>query len=98
TGGSYTLTATFTPADPVHFAPATAEVSLNVLPSSSLTLDWATPAPIAYGTLLSGAELDAAASIPGTFAYTPDAGAVLDAGTQTLSTTFSPEDSVNYTQ
>jgi len=51
--------------------------------------------------LWNGAErtqLNATASVPGTFVYTPSAGAVLNAGTgQTLSVTFTPTDTANYT-
>ena len=35
--------------------------------------------------------------MPGTFAYTPAAGTVLDAGSQTLSVTFTPTDTTDYT-
>ena len=34
---------------------------------------------------------------PGTFAYTPAAGTVLTAGTQTLTVTFTPTDTTDYT-
>ena len=43
-------------------------------------ITWATPAPIAYGTALSAAQLNATASVPGKFVYTPAAGEVLPAG------------------
>ena len=49
------------------------------------TITWATPAAITSGTALSATQLDATASVPGTFTYTPAAGTVLGAGTQTLS-------------
>src|SRR4029079_14310538 len=44
------------------------------------------------GTALSSTQLNAtvAPAVPGTFVYTPAEGAVLDAGTQTLSVTFTP--------
>ena len=60
-------------------------------------ITWANPAAITYGTPLSGTQLNATASVPGTFAYTPAAGAVLNAGTQTLNVTFTPTDTTNYT-
>src|SRR5205814_450451 len=44
----------------------------------------------------SGTQLNATASVPGTFVYTPAAGAVPNAGAQTLSVTFTPTDAVNY--
>ena len=61
------------------------------------TLTWPQPAAITYGTALSSTQLDATADVPGTFAYTPPAGTVLDAGAQTLSVTFTPNDSTKYT-
>src|SRR5205823_2686496 len=49
------------------------------------------------GTALSATQLNATASAAGTFAYTPAAGVVLNAGTaQTLSVTFTPTDAANY--
>ena len=44
------------------------------------TITWATPADITYGTALSATQLNATASVPGTFVYTPVAGTVLNAG------------------
>ena len=62
------------------------------------TLTWANPANILYGTALSGVQLNATSSVPGTFVYTPLAGTVLNAGNgQTLSVTFTPTDGTNYT-
>ena len=61
------------------------------------TLTWSAPASITYGTALSGTQLDATASVSGTFSYSPASGAVLSAGTQTLRVTFTPADSTDYT-
>jgi sugar lactone lactonase YvrE len=61
------------------------------------TVTWATPAAITFGTPLSGTQLNATASVPGALVYTPAAGAVLSAATQTLSVTFTPTDAVDYT-
>lgn len=57
---------------------------------------WATPAPIAYGTPLSGAQLNATASVQGTFVYSPTPGTVLGAGPHILSATFTPNDPGDY--
>ena len=65
--------------------------------SSTPTITWPAPASIVYGTPLSAAQLDATASVPGTFAYSPAAGTVLKAGNDTLSVTFTPTDSTDYT-
>jgi hypothetical protein len=59
-------------------------------------ITWADPASIVAGTALSATQLNATASVPGTFTYTPAAGTVLAAGTQTLSVVFTPTDSTAY--
>jgi hypothetical protein len=61
------------------------------------TLTWATPAAITYGTPLSHTQLDATASVAGTFTYSPPSGTVLQPGTQTLTATFTPADTTDYT-
>ena len=61
------------------------------------TIMWATPAPIVYGTPLSGTQLDASSALPGSFVYSPAAGTVLAVGQHTLSVTFTPKDTTDYT-
>jgi hypothetical protein len=56
-----------------------------------------TAAQITFGAALSGTQFDATASVPGTFAYAPPAGTVLQPGTQTLTATFTPTDTTDYT-
>ena len=60
------------------------------------TITWNNPADIISGTLLSSTQLNAVASVPGTFVYTPLSGTTMNAGTQTLSVVFTPTDTVNY--
>ncbi|MHB1558384.1 MAG: MBG domain-containing protein, partial [Isosphaeraceae bacterium] len=69
--------------------------TLTVGPAAP-TVTWPVPAAITYGTPLGSAQLDATASVAGTFAYSPSAGTVLDAGSQTLSVTFSPTDTADF--
>ena len=57
---------------------------------------WNNPAPIVYGTPLSGSQLNATANVPGTFVYTPASGTVLNVGLHTLSVVFTPADLVDY--
>ncbi len=75
--------------------------TINVLTASAQkitpTITWSNPVDIIYGTPLSNAQLDASASVPGTFVYTPPPGTILNPGTQTLNTTFTPNDSTIYT-
>ena len=62
------------------------------------TITWSNPADIIYGTALGSTQLDATASVPGTFAYTPASGTVLPLGNgQTLSVVFTPTDTIDYT-
>ncbi len=75
---------------------ATTTVQL-VVTKATPTITWATPAAITFGTMLSAAQLNATANVPGTFVYTPSAGTLLSAGDQTLSTTFTPTDAADYT-
>ena len=96
TAGTQTLLVSFTPSDATDYSSASAAVPLLVNKAMPI-ITWPTPAPIAYGTALSAAQLNATASVPGTFTYAPPAGTVLPAGTQTLSVTFAPADSIDYT-
>src|SRR5207248_2393488 len=96
-GAGQSLSVTFTPTDAANYTTATASVSISVAKATP-TITWAAPGGITYGTALSATQLNATASVPGTFAYSPAAGAVLNAGAgQSLSVTFTPTDSANYT-
>ena len=95
TAGPHTLSVTFNPTDAVDYATTTASVPLMVSQAASV-LSWANPAPVNLGTPLSSTQLNATASVPGTFIYTPPAGAVLPAGNQVLSVAFMPTDVLDY--
>lgn len=60
------------------------------------TINWSNPAAIFAGTALSGTELKAIFSVPGTCVYTPALGTVLPEGSHILSVTCTPTDGVNY--
>ena len=87
--GTQKISVTFVPADKIHYATATAQVTLTVNPATPV-IQWATPRAITYGTALSNLQLNASASIAGKFTYNPAAGKVLGAGQQRLSVTFVP--------
>ena len=76
-------------------AVATADYTIKILIVPTIT--WPTPAPIVSGTALSAVQLDATASVPGTFVYTPAAGVVPAVGSDTLSVQFTPDDLADYT-
>ena len=61
------------------------------------TITWNTPAAITYGTALSVTQLNASSTVAGTFSYSPVSGGVLTAGSHTLSVTFTPTDTTDYT-
>jgi len=96
TAGSQTLSVTFTPTDTADYTSAIGSVTL-VVNKATPTITWATPSPIVYGTALSSTQLDASSGgVAGTLAYSQTAGAVLTAGSQTLSVTFTPTDTADY--
>src|SRR5207302_6628667 len=95
TAGSYPITPAATGVNLVNY---TVVVNPGILTVTQATpiVTWNNPAAIAYGTALSITQLNAAASVLGGFAYTPAAGVLLSAGTQTLSVTFTPTDTTDY--
>ncbi len=107
---AYSTTATTsTPAGPVAITPGLVDPgdrqsnydvvlnigTLTVTPAIPV-LSWTNPAPILYGTALGSNQLNAMASVPGGFAYTPTNGTVVPAGTNTLSVFFTPTDANDY--
>ena len=99
--GSHKLSVTFTPTDKTDYSIATATVTLVVNQPPQPTITWPAPAAISYGTALSATQLDATATynstaVAGKFVYTPALGAVLNAGSKTLSVTFTPTNSAAY--
>ena len=95
-GSAQSLSVTFTPTDSAHYTTATANALINVLPAAPV-VTWANPPAIAQGTPLGAGQLNASASVPGTFVYNPAAGTVLGLGNnQTLSVTFTPTDHTRY--
>jgi YD repeat-containing protein len=78
-------------AETASYLGATATVDILVR-SSTFDVIWKTPAPITYGTALSAVQLNATATVAGTFNYTPADGTVLDAGSQQLTVVFTPAD------
>jgi hypothetical protein len=79
------------------FGAATAVTrAFNVLKGAPV-IAWANPADIIAGGALGSGQLNATASVPGTFVYMPPMGTVLPVGAgQPLSVTFTPTDAANY--
>ena len=93
--GSVTVQAS-QPGNAQYAAAAAVSQTFAVSPAAT-SVSWSNPAAITYGTALGAAQLDATATpvSAGAYAYTPAAGTVLGAGSQTLSVQFTPSDS-NY--
>ncbi len=95
-GNNQTLSVTFTPEDAQNFSPVTETVKIDVVKADPI-ITWANPADIVVGTQLSVTQLNATASVSGTFTYTPPSGTVLDVGAgQVLMATFTPNESGNF--
>lgn len=93
--GTHILSALFIPSDGASYSRAKVNVSLAVTRATP-TISWPTPEKIPYGTLLSDSQLNATASVPGTFVYTPGRGCLLSAGEHTPSVVFAPSNLSDY--
>ncbi len=93
--GTQQLSVAFTPTDSANYNSASATASI-VVGKATPSITWANPSAITYGAALSATQLNATASVAGTFSYTPAAGTVLNAGAQQLAVTFTPTDTANY--
>jgi len=92
--GTYSITAAY--GGDSNYLPATSSALAMVVNKAAPTITWSNPSAVSYGTALSAKQLDATASVPGTFVYSPVAGTVLGTGSQTLSVTFTPAGSTDY--
>jgi hypothetical protein len=70
---------------------------LLTIAKATPSITWPTPAAILYGAALSATQLNASASVAGSYVYTPTTGTVLGVGpNQTLNVSFTPFDAANY--
>ena len=93
--GEHSLSVVFTPSNQSEYTPAQATVPLSVAKANP-SIRWPAPDPINNTTPLGSAQLNASASVPGSFAYSPAAGELPGAGAHTLLVNFTPADPVNY--
>jgi hypothetical protein len=94
--GTDTLTLTYTPDAASSSIYNSASGSASIMVQGYPVITWPTPPAITYGTPLSTTQLDATASVAGSFTYVPPSGTVLNAGSQTLGVTFNPTDTTDY--
>ncbi len=89
-------TVTYSYAGDGNFTSASDSSTTMMVTKATPTVSWSNPASIPYGTPLSSTQLDATASVPGTFRYTPAAGTVPGSGLQMLQVVFTPSDTADY--
>ncbi|HMJ92021.1 MAG TPA: polysaccharide lyase 6 family protein, partial [Candidatus Acidoferrum sp.] len=72
-GGTHLLAAVFTPDDNANYNSATNSVTLDVTIGGRRVpaVTWTAPAPLLFGAPLSSLQLNATASVPGSFVYSP---------------------------
>ena len=93
--GSVTVRASQTGNDSYNAAPPVDQTFTVAKGTPSIT--WSAPAAIVYGTRVGATQLNASATVPGSFVYSPPAGTLLDAGpNQILAVVFTPNDTGNY--
>ena len=93
--GSHSITASW-PGN-ASYNPVSSSAITQTVNVGTPVITWPNPAPLPYGSPLGAAQLNATANTAGTFAYSPAAGTVLPPGAQTLSVTFTPTDTADYT-
>jgi len=89
--GNYAVTATVT--NPNYTGSATQSLTIT---KATPSIRWATPASIRDGTALSASQLNATASVAGSFVYSPPSGTTLATGAHALQVSFTPTDTANY--
>ena len=101
--GAYTITAAQGTLQAANYSFTFGTAGLTVTQAAP-AITWGALTPIPVGTALSGTQLNASATVAGNagigtngFVYSPVSGTVLTAGIQTLSVTFTPQDSTDYT-
>jgi hypothetical protein len=94
--GSYDFVATYN-GDATHNSSTSNTVHV-VVAKATPAITWSDPTPITYGTPVTVVQLNATASVPGSFNYSVATGTILDAGTYTLSVVFIPTDAANYNE
>ena len=96
-GSPHTITAVYSGDSNVSGGPAANSIVATVNKATP-AIAWSTPVDIIYGTALTGTQLNATASVPGTLAYSMASGTVLSVGaSQALQVTFTPTDTTDYT-
>jgi hypothetical protein len=93
--GSYPLIASYN--GTALFSASSDSSGVLKIDKAAPVISWSNPADLHFGSALGPAQLNATASVLGTFVYNPPAGTVLPAGPgQSLSVSFTPSDATDY--
>ena len=93
--GTHILTAGYS--GDANFASSTSTGLSEVVTQTVPVVTWTgSGTTLEYGTPLGSAELNATASVPGAFVYSPAAKAVLPPGANTVTAAFTPTDTFDY--
>ncbi|HMJ89669.1 MAG TPA: chondroitinase-B domain-containing protein, partial [Candidatus Acidoferrum sp.] len=94
-GSNQLLKVIFTP-NSTNYLSITQNVTINVRKGVP-AINWANPAPIAYGTSLNAMQLNPTSSVQGSFTFNPPPGVLLNVSNgQVLTATFTPTVGSNY--
>ncbi len=93
--GAYNLTAVYS--GDTNFVSSSSSAQSFTVVKATPAITWPNPASVTSGTALSSAQLNATASTPGAFHYSPAAGTIPAVGSDTLAVSFTPDDATNYT-
>ncbi|HVU32669.1 MAG TPA: MBG domain-containing protein [Opitutaceae bacterium] len=99
TGGETYTVSVYSPAAVAagtNWARSNTAVATITVQKATPTITWSQPAPITYGTAIGPEQLDATASAPGTFSYSPTIGSLLPVGDHPLTVTFTPANPAAY--
>jgi hypothetical protein len=80
-----------------NYSTNTSSSITQLVSAGTPVITWPAPVAIVHGTKLSATQLDATANVAGTFAYSPAAGTAPTLGSNTLSVTFTPTNTTDYT-
>ena len=78
------------------FLPAPDVDNTVIINKANPVITWSTPVAITFPAAISATQLNATANTAGAFIYNPEVGTVLNAGSQSLSTTFTPTNTANF--
>jgi hypothetical protein len=95
-GSPYSINAALSPVSVLSNYNITYNSALFTITKATPVITW-NPSAVVYGAPLGSAQLNATTTIPGSWAYTLASGTVLSAGGHTLSVSFTPTDSSDYT-